>query len=299
MAEERTDLNKFDDIEARTDKSGLSMRDDNDDDINGETAIMREQIEETRSEMGGTIDEIQERLSFSNISEQVSEHLQNAVETGKEAIFDATIGKAASFMKNTADNMSNSKVIRTVKDNPIPFVLIGAGVGLLAYKVYSKPSNKQSWRYQAASPQDQAIDRSTGELGSRQFDAITEKASQSAHNAMEKVSATLQQGYARAGDMMNQAYGKADEYKDAAIDQYQTYLNDNPLALGAAALGLGAAIGLAIPSSRYEGELMGETRNELFDKAQNVASGLLDKTKRAIADADLPIMTHKGSAAEH
>ena len=38
------------------------------------------------------------------------------------------------------------------------------------------------------------------------------------------------------------------------------YLEDNPLALGALAVAVGAAVGFAIPSTRYEGQLMGEAR---------------------------------------
>src|SRR5690349_2004050 len=54
-----------------------------------ETEKIREQIVETRQQMGETIDAIQEKLSFSNISEQVkeqvSEQINNVVDTAKEA----------------------------------------------------------------------------------------------------------------------------------------------------------------------------------------------------------------------
>jgi ElaB/YqjD/DUF883 family membrane-anchored ribosome-binding protein len=296
MAEERSDINERDNIDTSDRKeSGYSMSETGDDQgVDGRADEIREQIEETRSEMGETIDAIQDRLSFANISDQVSEHVQNAVETGTEAIYDATIGRAAIFMKNAADNISNSNVMKTVKDNPVPLMLIGAGVGLLAFRTYSKPSYKDPWRYSNQGSKGSMRDPDSG-----QFEAMTEKASQTAHDAMNKVTDTFQQGYTQAGDIVNQAYGKAGEYKHAAVDQYRMYLNDNPLALGAAALGLGAVIGLAIPASTYEGELMGETRDNLLNRAQDAAAGLLDKTKQAIVDADLPVIAHKGSTAEH
>src|SRR5690349_15072490 len=61
-----------------------------------ETDHLKAQIEETRSQMGETIDAIQEKLSFQNISEQVkeqvSEQINSALETAKETVYDATIG---------------------------------------------------------------------------------------------------------------------------------------------------------------------------------------------------------------
>src|SRR4051812_19328735 len=84
-----------------------------DEELAQETENIKGQIEETRSQMGETLDAIQEKLSFSNISEQVSEHVHNAVETGKEAVYDATIGKAAGFMKNVTNNISSSSIVRT------------------------------------------------------------------------------------------------------------------------------------------------------------------------------------------
>jgi predicted ribosome quality control (RQC) complex YloA/Tae2 family protein len=54
-------------------------------DANGDdrTEEIKAKIEETRADMGETIDAIQERLSYANISEQVSEQVSNAIETAK------------------------------------------------------------------------------------------------------------------------------------------------------------------------------------------------------------------------
>ena len=53
-----------------------------------ETEQIKARIEETRSQMGETIDAIQDRLSFANISEQVSETVSNAIETAKDTAYD-------------------------------------------------------------------------------------------------------------------------------------------------------------------------------------------------------------------
>jgi ElaB/YqjD/DUF883 family membrane-anchored ribosome-binding protein len=88
-----------------------------------------------------------------------------------------------------------------------------------------------------------------------------------------------------AKDIANRAYSKAGEYSNVAYDTYDHHINENPLAVGAAAFALGAVVGLAIPSTRYEGELMGETRDELLKKAQDKGSMLLDKTRNLVDEA--------------
>ena len=102
-----------------------------------ETEHIKAQIEETRAQMGETIDALQERLSFSNLSEQVSDHVSNAIETATNTLYDATVGKAVGFMKNMGDGLSNSGFVKTAKDNPLPLILIGLGAGLLAYNSFS------------------------------------------------------------------------------------------------------------------------------------------------------------------
>src|SRR5438552_2273887 len=106
-----------------------------------ETEHIKAQIEQTRSQMGETIDRIQERLSFSNISDQVSETVNNAIETAKDTAYDATIGKAVNFMKNVGDEVSHTGAFRMVKKNPLPIALIGLGAGLLAYQSFNGKSS--------------------------------------------------------------------------------------------------------------------------------------------------------------
>ena len=64
-----------------------------------------------------------------------------------------------------------------------------------------------------------------------------------------------------------------------AREQYDYYIEENPLAVGAIALAVGAAVGFSIPATRYEGELLGEYSQQVLDKAQTAASGLVDKVK--------------------
>ena len=271
-----------------------------DDEVPVEAEQIKDQIEETRSQMGETIDAIQDKLSFSNLSDQVSEHVSNAVETAKVAVYDATIGKAANMMKNLSNDLSNSTVIRTAKNNPLPFILIGVGAGILAYQGYTgKLSYGRERRRYLREPREQDISSqssmtaATGET----LSGVKETVSTTASNALNKVSGAWTR-HIIAGEVVNKAYDKAGEFGTAAQDMYGRYIEENPLAVGAVALGLGAAIGFALPSTRYEGQMLGEAREQFLEKAQDTASELLDKTKQVVSDANRNL-TQQTGGREH
>lgn len=257
-----------------------------------ETEQIKGQIEETRHQMGETIDAIQERLSFSNISDQVSEHVSSAVDSAKDAVYDATIGKAVYFMKNVGNEISGSSIVRTARKNPFPFVLIGLGAGLLAYQSFSGGSHRRPAGftgrrrlYDESSSDSLTASQNRSRREHDSGPGMIDKVSNVAGAAYENVSGAVDTVSTKAAEYANQAYDKAGQMRIKAADTYDQYLQERPLALGAVALALGAAVGMAIPSTSYEGDLMGETRDELFQKAQEKAAGLLDKTKSAVADA--------------
>lgn len=59
----------------------------------------------------------------------------------------------------------------------------------------------------------------------------------------------------------------------------QRLVHENPLAVGAAAVAAGAAVGLALPATHIEHEYMGEASEKVVDKAQQVARDAIDRVK--------------------
>jgi hypothetical protein len=237
--------------------------------------------------MGETIDAIQDKLSFSNISDQVSEHVSNAVETAKDAVYDATVGKAVYFMKNIGNEISDSTLVQTAKNNPFPFVLIGLGAGLLAYQSMSGGRSRKS-RYlseERTSRDLTSLEETKAGRFAGERPGMMDKVTNVAGSAYETVTGAVDTAYSSAGEYASQAYEKAGQMRVKAASTYDHYLQEQPLALGAVALALGAAVGMAIPPTQYESELVGEKRDELLQKAQETASELLDKTKGIVSDA--------------
>ena len=244
-------------VEERSDVEELETVSDDDN-----TERIKRDIEQTRDEMGETIDEIQERLSFANLTDQVTEQVNNAVDTAKVALYKATIGKAVNIMKDVTSGKSGGSVVSTVKSNPIPFALIGAGAGLLALRAYrGSGSSHRSTGRRALSSDSESVAAENGRSSS----------------ALGKVTGAVT-------DTVGSAYESVGEFGGSALETYDRQVQENPLVVGAVAMAVGAAVGFAIPSTRYEGELMGDARSQLIDRAQSAASDLVDQAQTAATD---------------
>lgn len=281
-----------------------------------ETEQIREQIEETRSNLGETINAIQERLSISNITEQVkdevSEHINSALQTAKESVYDATIGKVGtimSYLDKGINNLSRTEVGRAASQNPLALSLIGLGLGMLLVNGFSKKrSTTRYYDYENDNSSNRRNLSSSGE--SSTFETVQNKVSDYAGQAYESVSGAAGAVSSTVGDyagkvsetvtgaagkvsesvsgVAGQAYeqlgnlgSRAKDVAGSAQEQYEYYMDENPLAVGAVAMALGAAVGLAFPSTQVENRLMGETREQLMSKAQETAREAIDKVQQA------------------
>jgi len=296
MAQETSGLTKYNEEDAT-----LSVKSRPSDTENGdvdnitseETERLHSEIEETRDSMGETINEIQERLSTESLSAQVSERVGSVIESAKETIYDATLGKVVNFMKETSDGVMQTTAGRTVMRNPIPFALIGAGTAMLIYNGVGR-RNRTNGRYESnrsRTPEPQTGGRSSAGLVGGAAETISDTAS----SAYESVSRVASDTYSGTTDMANRAYEKAGQYGTAAKENYDYYIQEKPLAVAAAAMAVGAAIGLAVPSTTYEGRLMGETRDDLLSKAEGTATELVDKVKEVATDAGQSVSKEIGS----
>lgn len=273
-----------------------------------ETDAIRARIEETRKEMGETIDAIQERLSLSNISDQVSETVSSAIESAKDTAYDATIGKAVNFMRNVGDGVSHSNAIRVIRNNPFPLALIGLGAGLLVYQAYNQRGRTYYGngrdRKQLSGRGDTQQTQTRGTVA-RAYEGISQSAESALESVTEKANATyesvsgaLSNAYTGAGDVAHRAYDRIGEYGTMAHEKYDEYIEANPLAVGAVAMAVGAAVGFAIPTTRYEGQLMGEARENVMERVQEAAGTFVDKAKHAATEAGKALQEEAKSLTE-
>ena len=84
---------------------------------------------------------------------------------------------------------------------------------------------------------------------------------------------------------VGQSAAQAQEQAQRAQSGFERALQENPLAVGIAAIGIGAAVGLAIPSTAKESELMGETRDKLANRAQRQVQEASQRAQRVAQEA--------------
>ena len=344
-------IEKYSDDYAASDSEVRDITTNTSEDAPEETEHLKAKIEETRSQMGETIDAIQEKLSFQNISdqvkEQVSEHISSAFETAKDTVYDATIRKAGDFMQSMnksvnkgLDEISKSEAVSVMRANPLALSLIGLGVGLLLMNGYKK---KSTYRYAGSdgghqgkgayasggaaysnqpsmlkSAQDKITGtastayESVGNAASGAYDSVSNVAgsvsgvagsainsvSGAATNAYSSVTGAASTAVSGVTDYAGKAYEKVGDISSQAREQYDYHIEENPLAVGAVAVALGAAVGMMLPSTRVEGQLMGETKQQLLQKAQDTAGDLVDRVKQVATEAQKTITDEVKTQAE-
>ena len=270
-------------------------------DFDEDTEQLRADIEDTRAEMSQTINEIQERLSPEHLMGQVKETVREAT-VGKvervmhkagETIADVTepareaMGRAGTAIKETGRSVGNS-----MWRNPIPVALIGLGLGMLVmrryrgddydYELQRRESRRRGSRRYYSDDEMQY-----GESMGTTTDADT-GARMNTRTQTGNRSGTFNQVKETASDLANRSTTalsnlgtKAKDSASTAGRRFGQVLRENPLAMGAVAVAAGTAVGLALPSTRFENEYVGEASEKLVDKAQEVAREAIDKVQSA------------------
>ena len=277
------------------------------DGIEADTKRIRDEIENTRGEMSETIDAIQEKLKPGNIVANATERVKTAtterVRDMAETASQAT-RQAMDYGWETADG-----VVDTARQNPIPLALLGVGA---AWWLVSRSKNSTS-----RDLDDRSYEESAGVIERLRRNPVpaalagiglTWLASASSEQNGERPRYSRNEGSRYGGGNRATGYelneqpdatgaisvvtSRTKEYAADAADsvqrmarqrknQLQRTMEQNPLLVGASALILGAAVGLAVPESDTENEWMGDARDNVVDRARDMARGAATKVEEA------------------
>jgi ElaB/YqjD/DUF883 family membrane-anchored ribosome-binding protein len=260
--------------------------------------VTKIEIERTRADMSETVDAIQERLSPQNLKEQA-----------KDRVKEATVGRAEQAMNDAGDKAkeAGSGVVGTIRSNPLPAALTGIGLGWLFVSARKQGSSQPTYRDTTyVYPPTNEYAPPVSEYPSRYEDEETggpSAASQALGRARDGVGETATQAQEKAGQVASQTRDKAGNLAGTVQDRAsrlgtqtrstarrigtgsQRMLQENPLAVGALAVGVGAAVGLAVPETSEENEVMGEARDNLVDKAQEKAQDVQQRVQQVAEEA--------------
>jgi ElaB/YqjD/DUF883 family membrane-anchored ribosome-binding protein len=250
-----------------------------------EVGELIEDIEVTRVELMETADELGRRLDPATL-----------VENAKQTARDATVGKVEAMATQAGDVVSDvgmqaretgTGIIETMRRNPVPTAL--AGIGIAWLWMSRNPDGRRQVRYVGGNGWNES--GMTYRSGARRWDRDA-SASGPLDAAGDRVSDAAEAASRRAGEFVDDARRTFDEVgpevRTTVEDVGETarrVVEENPLAAGAIALAVGTAVGLAMPATRIEQDLMGDAGSRVIDQAQEAAAKPLEKAERAIREA--------------
>ena len=206
--------------------------------------ILRE-IESTRSDMDHTLTAIERKLTPGQLVDQGLDYLRGS--------------GANEFVHNLGGS---------VKQNPLPVALVGIGLAWLM----------AGGRNSGGGPSTGAAREWSEGAASR----IAE-ASGGARERMGQARQSLAETAQSARERLSRTADGARHQLDRAREGYDWMVREQPLALGAIGVAIGALLAAAAPRTRKEDELMGETRDRLMAQARETGKAQLDKAKE-VAD---------------
>jgi len=121
--------------------------------------------------------------------------------------------------------------------------------------------------------------------------SVADRVSGTTSQVQDRASELADQVQDRAGELTGQVRENLDEWTDMAQErfydarsQYDRMLDETPLAVGAVALALGVAVGMALPGTPHEDRMLGPARDRLLDQAQEVAQDTAEKVQRVVGE---------------
>jgi gas vesicle protein len=231
-------------------------------------AIERE-IERTRERMSNHIDALGDKLSPENLKQQA-----------KEAIS----GKAQDVVANVGDQarQTGSRVLDFITENPLPVAAVTLGaIWLFSMRKgnQSEVSGDRMARFAYTGPERREPDGHPG-LGRRVVDragAMRDTMADAASHAGERAGELKERMQERAGELGSSAKERARDARGGL----ERMMGENPLMIAAGAAVIGLALGMLVPESEKERQVLGSTRDQLVDRVQETAS----RVKEAAVEA--------------
>jgi hypothetical protein len=238
---------------------------------NDDPDTLRAGINETRERISRDLDQIGDRLNPQHVKEEI-----------KDGIREATIGRFEQMVQETGQqlNQAGSGIAQAIRDNPLPAAVAGFGLAWLYMSSQSGASTSGNRSNSSTNGNDyrhDPVNNSADQWNDRSpVDKAKEKVSDFAGQAQETINTAAQ----------------------PRIETVRSTFQENPIALAAGAVVLGAIAALLVPPTQQERRVMGSVGEAVMDKvsavtsdvsekAQHIADRALEETKSAAKDEGL------------
>jgi hypothetical protein len=254
---------------------------------------LRDDIRRTRAQMDVTVDAIEDKLTPGELFHE-----------------------AWTLMRGGSSSSVN-RVLRIARQHPMPAAIISLGLGWMVYEGSGDRGREATDRRRRAArytdddaplaqrDQQDALEsvREGATAASRRIKDATrtavDKAGDLAGQARDTMGDIADSASSMAGDVADSVRRQASDIgrqaselrdhartgvREAQTGFWQT-LEDQPLVVGAATLAAGLLVGLLLPSTPREDELMGTTRDLLVSQVKGLGQEALQKGQHVVAAA--------------
>jgi len=240
-------------------------------------SAIEQDIQRSRTRVADNMRELRERISPGQLTDELLAYARTS--TGAE------------FTRNLG---------RSVVDNPLPLLLIGAGMTWLMTSSNGRPHAGPSASRIASAARD-AFERPAGTTNETNGSG---SAAERAADAAEDVKRAASDTADRARHIGRSLSDTTGEYVDNAADfasgvkenvqrmgeglqgTWRQLATEQPLVLGAIGVALGALLGAGVPSTRAEDRLMGDASDALKGEAHKEAASLYNDANETMRSGE-------------
>ncbi len=222
------------------------------------------EIERTRANMDATLSAIEGRLTPGELLDQ-----------------------GMDYLRHSGGNEFVSNLGQSVKHHPLPVTLVGLGIAWLMMAERQDRYGGGMRSHAGYASSETGIEETHG--GTHEGEGATRRMSDTARQAGQRLSErahaardSLSNAAASARERAGRVGESGRRQYERARGSYEQLLRERPLALGAIGVAVGAMVAAAIPRTRREDELMGETRDRLAEKAKETGSEQLRKAEHVV-----------------
>lgn len=247
------------------------------------TSMYESDAEQTRERIASTVDTLQYRLNPRNM----------------------VSGAVGSLQDRGVDLVDNARQL--VREHPVAVSLIGLSVGLLLLN-RNRIAGRDSYSFDAyedvyGGDMNDGYDATADDTSDRpgMWSRVRDRASSArssvsdrAHSARDYTSEKWQSARERTSDYAGRARMRASDARQRAAQGY----DEHPLTGALVGLAAGALLGLLLPRTQRENEMLGETRDRLADAAKSAARAAADTAKQQLDEKGLNMDAARAKLAE-